>query len=58
MNQIDKISETVTMITNFVKALIYDRGISAELMWLRVRQEADYQLELLHQAELAEFTAE
>ena len=46
------------MITNFVMAVIYDRHLSAELVWLRVRQEADYQLTLLHQSELAETNPE
>jgi len=48
---LDKINEIVPSVSNFVHAMIYQHHLSEELMWLRVRQEADYQLELLREVD-------
>ena len=48
---LDKINEIVPCVSNFVHAMIYQHHLNEELMWLRVRQEADYQLELLKEVD-------
>ena len=48
---LEKINEVLPSVSNFVSAMIYTHHLNKELMWLRVRQEADYQLELLKEVD-------
>jgi len=47
----DKINYVVNGISVYIDAMINAHHVSRELLWLRMRQEADYQLELLREAD-------
>ena len=43
----DKINYVANGISVYIDAMIYAHHVSPELLWLRIRQQADYKLKLL-----------
>ena len=50
----DKINYVAGGISVYIGAMINAHHCNAELLWLRIRQEADYQLKLIADAEASE----
>ena len=50
----DKINYVAGGISVYIGAMINAHHCNPELLWLRVRQEADYQLKLIADAEASE----
>ena len=49
--ELDKINYVANGISVYIDAMINAHHVNSELLWLRIRQEADYQLELLREAD-------
>ena len=43
----DKINYVVSGIAMYTEAMIHSHHVNQELVWLRLRQECDYQLKIL-----------
>lgn len=43
----DKINYVANGISVYIDAMIYAHHVNAELLWLRIRQQADYKLKLI-----------
>ena len=47
----DKINYVANGISVYIDAMINAHHVNAELLWLRIRQQADYKLKLLAEAD-------
>ena len=47
----DKINYVANGISVYIEAMINSHYVSPELLWLRIRQQADYKLKLLAEAD-------
>ena len=47
----DKINYVANGISVYIDAMIHAHHVNAELLWLRIRQQADYKLKLLAEAD-------